>query len=79
MILGSWHVLSSGAVAIDKVAKYKFSGASATPERKEHSTQGPATILLQQGEQQRDQRLPCFRSHRGPQPPATPAGLQPLP
>ena len=31
-----------------------MSGASATPEREEHSTQGPTTTLLDQGEQQRD-------------------------
>ena len=35
-------------VTIDKGAKYKFSGASATPEREEHSTKGPTTTLLHQ-------------------------------
>ena len=65
------------AVTIDKGAKYKCSGASATPERKEHSTPGPTTTLLQQREQQRDRQLPCVSPHSGTQPPATPAGLQP--
>ena len=74
------HILFSGALAvtIDKGAKYKFSGASAIPERKEHSIQGPTTTLLHQCERQRDQ-LPCFSPHRGHQPPATPDGLQPGP
>ena len=31
------------AVTIDEGAKYKFSGARATPERKDFSTQGPTT------------------------------------
>ena len=63
------------AVTIDKDAKYRFSGACATPERKELSTQGPAAALLHQC----DRQLLCFSHHRGPQPLATPGGLQPLP
>ena len=31
---------------IDKRAKYRISGASATPERKEHATQGPTATVL---------------------------------
>ena len=48
-----------------------LSGASATPEREEQTTHGPTSTLLHQSERQRDQQLPCFSPHRGPQPPAT--------
>ena len=69
-------VMSSGALAVtDKGAKFKFSGVSVTPERKEHSIQWTTTTLLHQREQ-RDQRLPCFSPHTRPQPLATPDGLQ---
>ena len=48
------------AITIDNSAKYKFSGASVTPKRKEPSIQGPTTILLLQ----REQQLPCVSHHR---------------
>ena len=59
------HFLEFWAVTIDKGAKAKFSGASATPERKEVSTQGPTTTLFHQCEQQCDRQLLCFGPHRG--------------
>ena len=52
---------------------------SGTPEREERSTQSPITTPLHEYEQQSDQRLHCLSSHRGPQPPSAPDGLQPWP
>ena len=54
------------SVTIDTGAKYAFSGASATPECKELSIQGPTTSLLHQCVQQCDRQLLCFSPHRGP-------------
>ena len=71
--IGMWTLhcrvcsLHHTADTIDQGTKYQFSGASATPERKVLSTQGPTTTPLHQYEQQCDQQLRCFSPHRGPQ------------